>query len=65
MKIKVNGMMCSHCEAHVKEALEKIDGVSEAKADHEKKQVVLKLTNPVSDEEISEAVKAAGYEMIS
>ncbi len=63
--IGVEGMMCSHCEAHVKEALEKIDGVSEAKADHEKKQVVLKLTNPVSDEEISEAVKAAGYEMIS
>lgn len=33
--LKVKGMMCAHCEAHVKEALEKIDGVTEAKADHE------------------------------
>ena len=34
MKIKVNGMMCAHCEAHVKKALEAIDGIQEAVASH-------------------------------
>ena len=62
--IKVEGMMCTHCEAHVKEALEKIDGVCEAIADHEKKQVTLKVSKAIPDSVLSDAVKAAGYEMI-
>ncbi len=62
--IKVEGMMCTHCEVHVKEALEKIDGVCEAIADHEKKQVTLKVSKAIPDSVLSDAVKAAGYEMI-
>ena len=59
--ILVSGMMCGHCEAHVKEALEKIDGVREATADHGKGQVVLKLSAPVDESALKAAVEGAGY----
>ena len=62
--LKVEGMMCSHCEKHVKEALEKIDGVQEATADHEKKQVVVKLTKDVPDSEFEKAITEAGYTFV-
>ena len=62
--IKVQGMMCSHCEAHVKEALEKIKGVDEATASHEKGEVVLKLSREVDMDKIADAVKKAGYAVV-
>lgn len=62
--IKVAGMMCGHCEAHVKEALEKIKGIEEATADHETGKVVLKLSKEVDDKKISDAVKKAGYTVV-
>lgn len=43
MKIKVNGMMCEHCEAHVKKALEAIDGIESAVASH--KDNLVTITN--------------------
>lgn len=60
--LKVKGMMCAHCEAHVKEALEKIDGVTEVKADHEACEVVVKMSAPVAEDVLAAAVKDAGYE---
>lgn len=60
--LNVKGMMCAHCEAHVKEALEKIDGVTEAKADHEACEVVVKMSAPVAEDVLAAAVKDAGYE---
>lgn len=62
--LKVEGMMCSHCEKHVKDALEKIDGVQEATANHEKNQVVVKLTKDVPDSEFEKAVTDAGYTFV-
>ena len=62
--LKVEGMMCSHCEKHVKEALEKLDGVQEATADHEKKQVVVKLTKDIPDSEFEKAITEAGYTFV-
>lgn len=62
--LKVEGMMCSHCEKHVKEALEKIDGVQEATADHEKNQVVVKLTKDIPDSEFEKAITEAGYTFV-
>lgn len=62
--IKVEGMMCQHCEAHVKEALEKIDGVEEAFASHEKNEVVLKLSKEVSQNDLQKAVTEAGYTFV-
>ncbi len=60
--LKVKGMMCAHCESHVKEALEKIDGVTEAKADHEACEVVVKMSTPVAEDVLAATVKEAGYE---
>ena len=62
MEINVNGMMCAHCEAHVKEALEKIDGVTEAQADHNANLVTLTVTKEITEDDLKAAVDAAGYE---
>ena len=62
MKITVNGMMCAHCEAHVKKALEAIDGIESAVADHEKNLVTLACTKEVDEASIRAAVTGAGYE---
>lgn len=62
--IKVEGMMCGHCEAHVKEALEKIKGIEEAAANHETGTVVLKLSKEIDSKKIADAVKKAGYTVV-
>ncbi len=64
MEITVKGMMCQHCEAHVKEALEKIDGIEEATANHEANLVTIKTSKDVSKEDIKAAVEGTGYEYI-
>ena len=61
MEITVTGMMCQHCEAHVKQALEKIPGVTSATADHDKNLVTLELCEKVTEEDIKKAVEDAGY----
>ena len=62
--LKVEGLMCSKCEQHVKEALEKVSGITEAAADHEKGEVVIKCNKPVDDGKIREAVEKAGYKFV-
>ncbi|MCR5331186.1 MAG: heavy metal translocating P-type ATPase [Lachnospiraceae bacterium] len=62
MKIKVNGMMCAHCEAHVKKALEAIDGIESATASHEENLVTITNSKDVDEALIREAVTEAGYE---
>lgn len=62
MKIRVNGMMCAHCEAHVKKALEAIDGIESATASHEENMVTITSSKDVSEDLIKEAVAEAGYE---
>ncbi len=62
MKIKVNGMMCAHCEAHVKKALEAIDGIEEAAASHEENLVTITNSKDVDEALIKEAITGAGYE---
>ena len=64
MEITVKGMMCPHCEAHVKEALEKLDNITEATANHEANLVTLKTTGDVSDADLKAAVEGAGYEFV-
>ena len=64
MEITVKGMMCAHCEAHVKEALEKIAGVDEAVANHDENLVTLKTSADVAESDIKAAVEAAGYEYV-
>ena len=62
--VKINGMMCGHCEMHVKKALEALDGVQSAEASHEKGTAVLQLSGSVSAEAVKAAVTEAGYEYI-
>lgn len=62
MKIAVNGMMCGHCEAHVKKALEAIDGIDSVVASHEENLVTITNTSDVDEALIKAAVEDAGYE---
>ena len=62
MKITVKGMMCAHCEAHVKKALEAIDGIESAIASHEESLVTITTSKPVDEAVIKAAIVDAGYE---
>lgn len=59
--LRIEGMMCGHCENRVKKALEKIDGVAGAEASFEQKQAVVTLLKPVSDDVLKQAVEAEDY----
>ena len=61
-KLNIEGMMCQHCVAHVKGALEGVDGVTEAVVDLEAGTAVAKCAGDVADEALVAAVKQAGYE---
>ncbi len=62
-KMDIEGMMCPHCEARVKKALEAVDGVREAVVSHESASAVLTLDRAVSDADLTKAVTDAGYEV--
>ena len=64
MKITVKGMMCGHCEAHVKKALEAIDGIESAVASHEENLVTIQTSKDVDEALIKAAVEEAGYEYV-
>ena len=62
--LKVEGMMCVHCEARVKKALEAIEGVSEAVASHEAGTAVVTLTQDVADDVLKKAVEDQDYKVL-
>ena len=62
--IKIDGMMCPHCEATVKKALEAIDGVTSATASHTEKQATVELSKDVDTSVLEQAVVDAGYTII-
>ena len=62
--LKVEGMMCMHCEARVKKALEAVEGVESAVADHNLGTAVVTLKTPVSDEILKSAVEAQDYKVL-
>ncbi|MDU7115672.1 MAG: HAD-IC family P-type ATPase, partial [Peptoniphilus harei] len=59
--LNVEGMSCMHCVAHVKEALEKVEGVREADVKLEEKRAEVKMDKEVSDDDLVKAVEGAGY----
>ena len=61
-EIKIEGMMCQHCQMAVEKALSKVPGVSEVKVDLENKTAVVSLSGDVSDETLNSTVTEAGYE---
>ena len=62
--IRIEGMMCMHCEATVKKALEKLDGVAEAKVSHEAGTAVVTLDGDVADETLKTAVEDKDYKVL-
>lgn len=60
---QVKGMMCAHCEGRVKKALEGLEGVVSAKADHTVGTVVATVTKPLDYTQVQQAVAKAGYEV--
>ncbi len=63
--MKIEGMMCGHCEARVKKTLEGLEGVTEAVVSHEKGTAVVTLEKEVSDSVLKEAVEAQDYKVVS
>ena len=61
--LRVEGMMCPHCEATVKKALEAVDGVESAAADHNAGRVTVILSKDVADDVLKEAVEAKDYKV--
>ena len=59
----IEGMMCGHCEAHVKKALESVDGVSLAEVSHADGTAKVTLEKPVLDDALIKAVEAADYKV--
>ncbi len=62
--VYIDGMMCSHCTAHVQKALGALDGVESVEVSLEDKKAVLTLNKNVDDAVITAAVREAGYEPI-
>ena len=62
--LKVEGMMCPHCEARVKKALEALAGVESAVADHTAGTAVVTLSAPVEDDALRAAVEAQDYKVL-
>lgn len=59
--MKIEGMMCSHCEASVKKALEAIDGVESAEVSHEAGTAIVTMSKEVSNDVLKNAVEAKDY----
>ena len=63
--MKINGMMCGHCEARVKKTLEALEQVSEAVVSHETGTAVVTLSAEISNEELKKVIEAQDYEVVS
>ena len=59
--LKIEGMMCGHCEMHVKKALEALDGVGNAEVSHKTGTAVVTFQKEVSDDVLKKAVTDQGY----
>lgn len=62
--MKIEGMMCPHCEARVKKTLEALDGVSEAVVSHTAGTAVVTMAAPVADDVLKKAIEDQGYPVL-
>ena len=62
--MKIEGMMCPHCEVRVKKTLEALEAVSSAEVSHVSGSAVVTLAAPVEDEVLKKAVEAQGYDVL-
>ena len=63
--LNITGMMCNHCVAHVKKALESVDGVSSVNVSLENNNATVTLSHPIDDATLAKAVTDEGYEVTS
>ena len=63
--VMIEGMMCAHCTGRVEKALSAVDGVEQVEMSLEGKSAALKLSKPVDDQILTDAVTQAGYEVVS
>ena len=63
--MKIEGMMCGHCEARVQKVLEALDGVESAAVSHEKGTAVVSLNSVVADDLLKSTVEAEDYKVLS
>ncbi len=63
--MKINGMMCGHCEARVKKTLEALEQVAEAVVSHEEGTAVLTLNAEISNDELKKVIEDQDYEVVS
>ena len=61
--LKIEGMMCQHCVAHVTKALNAVAGVSSVEVNLKKKTAIVEFSESVSDETLIAAIQEAGYEV--
>ena len=61
--MKIEGMMCEHCEARVKKTLEGLAGVESAEVSHTEGQAIVTLTGEVTDETLKKAVEEQDYKV--
>ena len=62
--MKIEGMMCGHCEAAVKKALEALEGVESAQVSHEEGTALVTLESQVADDVLKKAVEDKDYKVI-
>ena len=63
LRLEIEGMMCEHCEARVKKALEGVPGVAEAKADYKEGIATVRIDGEVSEDAMKAAVAEQDYEV--
>ena len=63
--LHIEGMMCAHCEARVKKALEAVNGVESAAVSHEQGTAVVTMSTLVPEETLRQAVEAQDYRVLS
>jgi Cu2+-exporting ATPase len=62
--VKIEGMMCMHCAANVKKALEALEGVENAEVSHEAGTAIVSLSGAVEDAALQKAVEDKGYKFL-
>ena len=63
--LKIEGMMCKHCQKHVHDALAKMDGVTDVEVSLENKNAVVTSEKEISTADFEKVIADAGYELVA
>ena len=63
-KLKIEGMMCQHCQKHVHDALAKMNGVTDVEVSLENNSADVTMTKEISREEFAKIIEDAGYQLV-